>query len=61
MMDQVGLDTVENIENHYIKERGLARSHVDWLHKNYIVRTRVHLDSICILGGPCVSLLREIR
>lgn len=36
MMDQVGLDTVENIEEHYIKERNLSRDHVDWLHKQYI-------------------------
>lgn len=36
MMDQVGLDTVQNIEEHYIKERNLGRSHADWLHKNYI-------------------------
>lgn len=37
MMDNVGLDTVENIENHYIAERHISRSHVDWLHENYIV------------------------
>jgi 3-hydroxyacyl-CoA dehydrogenase len=36
MMDQVGLDTVENIEEHYVKERGISRSHLDWLHSNYI-------------------------
>ena len=37
MMDNVGLDTVEHIEEHYIKERGLSRWHLDWLHENYIV------------------------
>jgi hypothetical protein len=36
-MDNVGLDTVENIENHYITERHISRSHLDWLHENYIV------------------------
>ena len=41
-MDNVGLDTVENIEEHYIKERGIERSHLDWLHKNYIVRPSTH-------------------
>ena len=40
-MDSVGLDTVENIEEHYIKERHLTRSHLDWLHENYIVRSRI--------------------
>ena len=35
-MDQVGLDTVENIEEHYVKERGISRSHLDWLHDHYI-------------------------
>ena len=36
-MDKVGLDTVEHIEEHYIEERGIKRSHLDWLHDNYIV------------------------
>lgn len=34
---QVGLDTVENIEAHYVQERHLDRSHLDWLHDKYIV------------------------
>lgn len=37
MMDSVGLDTVEFIEEHYVKERGLPTEHtIDWLKKNYI-------------------------
>lgn len=45
MMDQVGLDTVENIEEHYVKERHIPRSHLDWLHENYIVPGRLGLKS----------------
>jgi 3-hydroxyacyl-CoA dehydrogenase len=37
MMDAVGLDTVEFIEEHYIKERGLSgKNTVDFLKRNYI-------------------------
>lgn len=37
MMDAVGLDTVEFIEEHYVKERGLSgEKTVDFLKKNYI-------------------------
>nr|POE94219.1 3-hydroxyacyl-coa dehydrogenase-like protein lam1 [Quercus suber] len=36
MMDQVGLDTVAHIEEHYIKERKLPREHVDWLDDHYV-------------------------
>lgn len=36
MMDSVGLDTVEHIESHYIKERHLPSNHLDWLKENYI-------------------------
>lgn len=37
MMDQVGLDTVAFIEDHYIQERGLdSKMTVDWLRDNYI-------------------------
>ena len=45
MMDQVGLDTVENIEEHYVKERHISRSHLDWLHENYIVPGRLGAKS----------------
>jgi hypothetical protein len=32
----VGLDTVEHIEQHYVKERNLPTSTLDWLHKTLI-------------------------
>lgn len=36
-MDQIGLDTVANIERHYIAERGLSPTHtVDYLQANYL-------------------------
>jgi sugar lactone lactonase YvrE len=36
MMDSVGLDTVEHIEQHYVDDRKLPTSHLDWLKENYI-------------------------
>ncbi|KAI0204140.1 hypothetical protein F4808DRAFT_457241 [Astrocystis sublimbata] len=36
MMDSVGLDTVEHIEKHYIKERHLPSNHLEWLQNNFI-------------------------
>ncbi|KAK4496994.1 hypothetical protein PRZ48_011443 [Zasmidium cellare] len=36
MMDNVGLDTVSNIEEHYVKERGISRVHLDWLNEKYV-------------------------
>lgn len=36
MMDNVGLDTVSHIEEHYVKERSLPREHLDWLNKNFV-------------------------
>ena len=41
MMDQVGLDTVQHIEEHYIKDRKLPTSHLDWLEKNYIDQNKL--------------------
>lgn len=35
-MDQVGLDTVSFIEGHYIAERGLPSSHIDFLKSEYL-------------------------
>jgi len=36
-MDAVGLDTVCNIEKHYLEERAyLPRDHLDWLKENYV-------------------------
>lgn len=36
MMDRVGLDTVYNIEKHYIQERGFSTLPVDWLKENFL-------------------------
>ncbi|KAJ4390113.1 hypothetical protein N0V93_007586 [Gnomoniopsis smithogilvyi] len=36
MMDGVGLDTVANIEEHYVTERGLPTHTVEWLRKEYV-------------------------
>lgn len=36
MMDNVGLDTVAHIEEHYVKERGLDRAPLDYLEQNFI-------------------------
>lgn len=36
MMDNVGLDTVGHIEEHYVQERGLDRKPLDWLEENFI-------------------------
>ncbi|KAF9771293.1 hypothetical protein IL306_011072 [Fusarium sp. DS 682] len=31
-----GLDTVEHIEENYVEKRGLPRTTLEWLHKNYV-------------------------
>jgi 3-hydroxybutyryl-CoA dehydrogenase len=36
LMDKVGLDTVYNIEAHYIKEKRLDSLPIDWLKENYL-------------------------
>ena len=41
LMDNVGLDTVAYIEEHYVAERHLSRTHLDWLEKNYIQTGRL--------------------
>lgn len=41
MMDQVGLDTVQHIEEHYIKDRKLPTDHLDWLERNYIDQNKL--------------------
>ena len=35
-MDNVGLDTVSHIEQHYVVERGLAKEHLEWLDDNFV-------------------------
>ncbi|OJD29360.1 3-hydroxyacyl-dehydrogenase [Diplodia corticola] len=41
MMDQVGLDTVAFIEQHYIKERGLPSSHLEYLQEHYVSKGKL--------------------
>ncbi|KAI1748292.1 3-hydroxyacyl-CoA dehydrogenase [Xylaria castorea] len=41
LMDYVGLDTVEHIEEHYIKERNLPVYHLEWLQKNFIEKGKL--------------------
>ncbi|OLN89318.1 3-hydroxybutyryl-CoA dehydrogenase 2 [Colletotrichum chlorophyti] len=42
MMDEVGLDTVAFIEDHYVKERGLSPENtVDFLHREYLSKGRL--------------------
>jgi len=36
LMDRVGLDTVYNIEKHYVDERKLSGATIDWLKENYL-------------------------
>ncbi|KAH0023022.1 NAD(P)-binding protein, partial [Aureobasidium melanogenum] len=36
LMDSVGLDTVEHIEAHYVKERNLPETTLKWLHDTYV-------------------------
>ncbi|KAH0333536.1 NAD(P)-binding protein, partial [Aureobasidium melanogenum] len=36
LMDEVGLDTVEHIEAHYVKDRGLPDTTLKWLRENYV-------------------------
>lgn len=46
MMDAVGLDTVEFIEEHYVKERGLSPENtIDFLKKEYIDKGRLGAKS----------------
>lgn len=45
-MDEVGLDTVALIEDHYIEERHLdGRLTADWLRENYVSRGRLGTKS----------------
>jgi len=41
MMDTVGLDTVYNIERHYVEELGLGSQHLDWLKANYLDKNQL--------------------
>lgn len=41
MMDAVGLDTVEHIEKHYIEDRSLPTTYLDWLREHFISRGKL--------------------
>ena len=45
MMDQVGLDTVSHIEEHYVQERHTPRTHLDWLNENYVKTGKLGMKS----------------
>jgi 3-hydroxyacyl-CoA dehydrogenase len=45
MMDSVGLDTVEHIEQHYVDERGLPPKSLQWLQKNFIEQGKLGLKT----------------
>ena len=44
-MDAVGLDTVEHIEQHYVKERQLPTTQLDFLRDNYTSKGKLGLKS----------------
>lgn len=52
-MDLIDLDIAENIEEHYIKDRELTRSHLDCLHDNYIaagkLAKKIKKRGLCLL------------
>ncbi|KAH7018642.1 hypothetical protein B0J12DRAFT_733457 [Macrophomina phaseolina] len=48
-MDDVGLDTVAFIEEHYIRERGLPSSHLEYLKRNYVSQGKLGVK--CSKGG----------
>lgn len=41
MMDQVGLDTVWNIEKNYVEQRCLKHDSLDWLKREYVDKGRL--------------------
>lgn len=58
LMDQIGLDTVALIEEHYIEERGLDTSAtVDWLRREYVDKGRTGKKST--KGGMYPPLVRS--
>lgn len=57
-MDQVGLDTIANIEDNYIQERGLdSKKTVDWLRENYIKQGRLGTKSP--MGGLYPPIIKS--
>ncbi|GME47547.1 hypothetical protein GTA08_BOTSDO11690 [Neofusicoccum parvum] len=45
LMDLTGLDTIALIEEHYIKERNLPSTHLDYLRKHYIAQGKLGCKS----------------
>lgn len=45
LMDAVGLDTVQHIEEHYIQERKLPSYHLDYLKTNFIEKGKLGLKT----------------
>jgi 3-hydroxyacyl-CoA dehydrogenase len=41
MMDEVGLDTVYNIEKNYVQQRDLKTDTLDWLKKEYVDKKKL--------------------
>ena len=41
MMDEVGLDTVWNIEKNYVEQRGLKHDTLDWLRREYVEKGKL--------------------
>ncbi|KAF9641151.1 hypothetical protein BFW01_g510 [Lasiodiplodia theobromae] len=55
MMDHVGLDTVAFIEQHYIKERGLPTSHLEYLQQHYPRMIWTHMGIPTANDGAVLS------
>ncbi|RDW91543.1 putative 3-hydroxyacyl-CoA dehydrogenase [Coleophoma crateriformis] len=52
LMDTVGLDTVYNIEKHYVEERLLEPTTLDWLKETYVDKGNLgHKSGKGLLGG----------
>lgn len=45
LMDTVGLDTVYNIEKHYVEERKIESTAMDWLKENYLDKGKLGIKS----------------
>jgi 3-hydroxyacyl-CoA dehydrogenase len=52
-MDEAGLDTIAFIESHYIAERGLETSHLDFLKAEYLEKGKLGDKSAA--GGLCTT------
>ncbi|GLB06634.1 hypothetical protein AtubIFM57258_001945 [Aspergillus tubingensis] len=64
LMDAVGLDTVADIEENYVRERGMdGRSTVDWVREKYVSVGRVGKKADEGLGGlyPPPDLTEDVK